>query len=233
MNENEFEIPPGYGAVGAPSFDQISHAVDQPFNAQPPYAVEMEYGTPGFDQTSHFVQSPYNAQPPYAVQMDYAAPGFDQTSHFVQPPYNAQPPYAVQMGYGDAPFSAAGAHPQVGMPYSTAKGTFTFRSDGTVDGTVSGQSVTYAAGSREARQAVDAALVSVGETPVSSTGQRVFDTIEGIVNVFIPSGKDDKSPASNTPPPAAGFPWTTVAWVGGGLLILGVGGYFLLRKKED
>jgi hypothetical protein len=232
MNENEFEIPAGYGETGVPSFDQTSHYVPEPFNAQAPYAVQLDYAAPGFDQTSHFVQPPYNAQPPYAVEQEYGVPGFAQTSHGVCPPYNAQPPYSVQVGYGDAPFSAAGAHPQVGLPYSTSEGTFTFRSDGTVDAVVNGQSVTYLAGSRKARKAVEAALISVGEGKPKTGAGAVFDQIGDVLDVFIPSGIDTKTPASNTGG-SQPFPWGTVAWVAGGLAVLGIGGYFLLRKKDE
>lgn len=232
MHENDFTLPPGYGDTGAPGFDQTSHYVPEPFNAQPPYAVEMGYAAPAFDQISHFTEPPYSAQPPYPVEMEYGAPGFAQTSHYVPEPFNAQPPYSVPVGYGDAPFSAAGAHPQVGIPYSTSEGTFVFRGDGTVDATVGGQTVTYPAGTRKAKAAVQAALASVGEGKPKVSSDTVFDWIKDAVDVFQPSGADDKAPAKNTGGGTKPFPWGTVALVGGGALVLGVGAYFLLRKPS-
>ena len=234
MNENEYALPPGYGETGAPGFDQTSHYVDDPFNAQPPYAVQTDYAAPAFDQTSHFVQEPFSAQPPYPVQMEYAAPGFPQLSHAVCPPFNAQPPYSIPVGYGDAPFSAAGAHPLVGLPYATSEGTFTFRSDGSVDAVVNGQAVTYPAGTNKAKKAVKAALKSVGEGSSNDgkfTSDDVFNALDDVVTLFKPSGQDDKSPASNTGNQKE-FPWGTVAIVAGGVAVVGTAVWLLWPKKE-
>jgi hypothetical protein len=264
MNElNDFTIPPGYGEAGVPGFDQTSHLADPPYNAQPPHAVPMDYGVPAFDQISHMTEPPYNAQPPHAVQMGYAAPSMAQTSHYVEPPFNAQPPHAVQMGYaapgqvshnvcppfdsqppyatnvmgyGEPPFTQTGA-PMIGMPYSTPQGTFTFRADGTVDAVVNGQSVTYPAGTRKARRALQDTLASVNGTPSGAkvSGGQAFDLIGGIVDLFKPSGQETPAggtTVSNTPPPRE-IPWGTIAIVGASVAAVGFGAYFLLRPKAQ
>ena len=81
--------------------------------------------------------------------------------------------------YGDAPFSAEGETPLVGMPYDTPEGTFTFRPDGSVDAQVGGSSTTYAAGSSKAKNALKATIASASAG--SSSSNNIWSQLAGRV----------------------------------------------------
>jgi hypothetical protein len=116
------------------------------------------------------------------------------------------------------------------MPYATPEGTFTFRSNGSVDAQVGGSTVTYAAGSNKAKKALRSALASVGEAPAGGkvTGTQVFDFLNEVVDAFKPSGQDTKAPVTNEPD--KGFPWTAVL-IGAAVVGFVGGGIWLATRK--